>query len=198
VIIDALARVTRIDVVSAPKLLVLNNQTATLQVGDEVPVATQSAVSVISPGAPVVNSIEFRDTGVILKVTPRVNGNGEVLLDISQEVSSVVKTTTSDLDSPTIHQRRIVSSVAVRSGDTIALGGLISDNRTATNSGIPLLKDVPYLGNLFKTTDITGDRTELLVFITPRVSQDNADNRRITEELRREMKLLQPIRRQGG
>jgi general secretion pathway protein D len=102
------------------------------------------------------------------------------------------------IDSPTIHQRRIVSSVAVQSGETIALGGLISDNRATTSSGFPILEDVPYLGELFKTTDITGDRTELLVLITPRVSRDNDDNRRITEELKKEMKLLQPIRRQGG
>jgi len=121
VILDALESVTDVNVVSSPQLLVLNNQTATLQVGDQVPIATQSAVSVITPGAPVVNTIEFRDTGVILKVTPRVNEGGLVTLSITQEVSDVTKTTSSDLNSPTIQQRKVTTSVVVQDGETVAL-----------------------------------------------------------------------------
>ncbi|RJF87944.1 type II secretion system protein GspD [Oleomonas cavernae] len=166
-VLNALSGITNINVVSAPKLLVLNNQTATLQVGDEVPIATQSAVSTDNPDAPIVNSIEYRNTGVILKITPRVNDNGVVLLDIAQEVSNVVETTTSDLDSPTIQQRRIASSVAVQDGQTIALGGLITENRQDGNSGIPVLKDIPFLGPLFGTTERKRDRTELLILLTP-------------------------------
>ncbi|MGI9168954.1 MAG: secretin N-terminal domain-containing protein, partial [Caulobacteraceae bacterium] len=125
VTLNALRNVTDVHVLSAPKLMVLNNHTATIEVGDQVPISTSSQVSVAVPGAPVINSIEYQQTGVILKVTPRVNSSGLVLLDISQEVSNVANTTSSQLDSPTIQQRKIATSVAVQDGQTIALGGLI-------------------------------------------------------------------------
>jgi general secretion pathway protein D len=187
--LSALEGITTVNVVSSPKLMVLNNQTATLQVGDQVPIATQSAVSVGSAGAPVVNTIQFRDTGVILKVTPRVNEGGLVLMDISQEVSDVARTTTSNLDSPTIQQRKLASSVSVNTGETIALGGLIRDRRNDGSSGIPVLKDVPLLGNLFKTTTESTTRTELLVLITPQVVRTPTDIRRVTQELRDRLRI---------
>jgi general secretion pathway protein D len=187
IILDALESVTNVNVVSSPKLLVLNNRTATLQVGDQVPIATQSAVSVISPGAPVVNTIEFRDTGVILKVTPRVNEGGLVTLTITQEVSEVTRTTSSDLNSPTIQQRKVTSSVVVQDGETVALGGLIKDSHNLTRDGIPFLQRIPYLGALFRTDDNTGERTELLVLITPHVVESLEKARSVTEEIRRKM-----------
>ncbi|QEX16445.1 hypothetical protein FRZ44_17380 [Hypericibacter terrae] len=193
VILNALSDITNVKVISSPQLMVLNNQSARLQVGDQVPIAVQSAVSTIDPNAPIVNSIEFRDTGVILDVVPRVNAGGLVVLDIAQEVSDVVETTSSTLNSPTIRQRRIASTVAVQSGQTIALGGLIRDSRTDSETGIPLLSDIPYLGNLFKTTSQTSDRTELLILLTPRVVRNSEDSREITEELRRRLHALQPL-----
>lgn len=186
--LSALESITNVNVISSPKLMVLNNQTATLQVGDQVPIATQSAISTLTPGAPVVNTIQFRDTGVILKVTPRVNEGGLVQLDISQEVSDVTKTTTSGIDSPTIQQRKINSSISVQNGETIALGGLIRDRRTSGDSGIPVLKDIPLFGNLFKTTTDIDTRTELLVLITPRVVRTQVDIRRVTDELRERLR----------
>jgi len=188
-VLSALEGITTVNVVSSPKLMVLNNQTATLQVGDQVPIATQSAVSVGSAGAPVVNTIQFRDTGVILKVTPRVNEGGLVLMDISQEVSDVARTTTSNLDSPTIQQRKLASSISVTSGETIALGGLIRDRRNDGTSGIPVLKDVPLVGNLFKNTTESTTRTELLVLITPQVVRSPTDIRRVTRELRERLRI---------
>lgn len=192
-VLNALSGLTTINVVSAPKLLVLNNQTASLQVGDEVPVATQSAVSTANPDAPVVNAIEYRNTGVILKITPRVNDNGVVLLDIAQEVSNVVETTTSTLNSPTIQQRRLASSVAVQDGETIALGGLITENKRGGNSGVPILKDLPLVGNLFGFTEQKSDRTELLILLTPRVVRNMTDARRITDELREKIRGVPPL-----
>jgi len=192
-VLDALSSVTRINVVSSPQLLVLNNQTAALQVGDQVPIATQASQQQVTTGAPIVNSIELRDTGVILKVTPRVNESGLVLLDISQEVSDVVATTTSELNSPTIQQRRVASSVAVQDGETIALGGLIRDRRSNGRDGIPLLKDIPLLGNLFASTSTGIDRTELLILLTPRVIRGSGDARAATEELRRRIRGIPPI-----
>ena len=191
--INALAEVTNVNVISSPQLMVLNHQIARLQVGDQVPVAVQSATSVIDPDAPIVNSIEYRDTGVILEVVPRVNAGGLVVLEITQEVSDVVEKTSSTLNSPTIQQRQIESTVAIQSGETIALGGLIRDSRTQGETGVPLLMDIPLLGNLFKTTTDFNDRTELLVLLTPRVLQGAQDARAITEELRQRLSVLAPL-----
>lgn len=193
VILSALATRTHIEVISSPKLLVLNNQTATLQVGDRVPVVTQQAVSTVTSGAPVVNSVQYEDTGVILKLTPRVNRGGLVMLDITQEVSDVSATTTSGIDSPTIHERKINSSVAVQDGETVALGGLIVDNRTTDRNGIPFLEDIPILGNLFRQTHNSGVKTELMVLITPHVVDSASAARAITDELRRKLPAVQPL-----
>lgn len=193
--LNALESRTKINVISAPKLMVLNNQTAALQVGNQVPVSIQSAVGVVNPDSPIVNSIEYRDTGVILKVTPRVNAGGLVLLDIAQEVSDVVQTNTSTIDSPTISTRRISTSIAVQDGQTIALGGLITDNRSAGKSGLPLLSRIPLIGGLlFGRTNDTQNRTELLVLLKPRVVRTIDDGRAITEELRGKIRSIAPIR----
>lgn len=196
VILQLLSQLSTVRVLSSPNLMVLNNQPARLQVGDQVPIATQSAVSTFSSGAPVVNSIEYRDTGVILRVTPRVNASGLVLLDIAQEVSDVASTTTSSLNSPTISQRRLSSSVAVGDGQTIALGGLIRDNRATSKNGIPFLQDIPVLGALFGTRTSATTRTELIVLITPRVVRSGEEARAVTEELQRKLPLTIPVRSQ--
>jgi len=192
-VLNALTQITDVRVISSPQLMVLDNQTARLQVGDQVPIATQSAVSVSDPSAPIVNSIEFKDTGVILTVTPRVNASGLVTMEVLQEVSDVISTTTSDLNSPTIQQRSIESTVAVQSGDTVALGGLIQDREQESVSGVPLLSEIPLLGNLFKSTNKTKRRTELLVLITPRVVRDQSEARDVTEELRKRMSGIEPL-----
>ena len=192
--LNALESRTKINVLSAPKLMVLNNQTAALQVGNQVPVATQSAVGVVNPDSPVVNSIEYRDTGVILKVTPRVNAGGLVLLDISQEVSDVTNTTSSSINSPTISTRRISTSIAVQDGQVVALGGLITDKTTKGKRGLPFLSRIPLLGGLlFGNTDDSKDRTELLVLIKPRVIRTIDDAQAVTDELRAKIRTVQPI-----
>jgi general secretion pathway protein D len=193
VILNALTQITDVKVISSPQLMVLNNETARLQVGDEVPIVTQQVQSVDTTGAPIVNSIEYRDTGVILNVSPRVNAGGLVVLDIVQEVSDVVRTTTSGLNSPTIQQRQIKSTVAVQSGESVALGGLIRDGNTKGVTGLPVVSEIPLLGNLFKTTTDTQRRTELLVLLTPRVAASRQDARDITEELRSRVRSLAPL-----
>jgi general secretion pathway protein D len=190
--LNALAEDSRINVLSSPALMVLNNETATIRVGDEVPIATRSSVSNVDPNAPTVNEIEYRDTGVLLNVTPRVNVGGMVTMDIDQEVSNVTETTTSTLDSPTISQRRITSSVAVDSGETIVLGGLIREQEVTRDSGIPGLYKIPVLGKLFGTTAKVRERTELIVLITPRAVYKPADMRAITDEYERKMIGLAP------
>jgi general secretion pathway protein D len=194
VVLNALENVTHVEVISSPKIMVLNNLTATLQVGDQVPVETAQSVSTTSGDAPIVNSIQYEDTGVILKVTPRVNRGGVVMMDISQEVSAVDASAVTDgVNSPTIAQRKIESSIAIQDGQTVALGGLITDDKSKGKSGIPLLQDIPYLGNLFRTTNLTHDRTELIVLITPHVIDDSQKAQAITDELRRRLPSVQTI-----
>ncbi|WP_020591938.1 type II secretion system protein GspD [Kiloniella laminariae] len=153
-----------------------------------VPVATQSSVSNTDPNAPTVNTIEFRDTGVVLQVTPRVNTSGIINLEIEQEVSDVVSTTTSGIDSPTIQQRKVSSHVVVKSGESITLGGMIRDSQTDKESGLPVLSGLPVIGKLFGNTDNDHKRTELLIIITPRIARNSVDAREITNEFKQRLK----------
>jgi general secretion pathway protein D len=194
VILNALSTLTQVNVVSSPEVLVLDHQTAALQVGDQVPVITQSAQSTLVSGSPIVNSVQYLNTGVVLQVTPRVNSSGLITLDIDQSVSDVAKTTTSGIDSPTITQRRIVTSAVVQDGETIALGGLIIDNQTSGRSGVPLLSNIPLIGPLlFSTTSKGSARTELLVMLTPKILRNAQEARATTDELRNRMRALKPL-----
>jgi general secretion pathway protein D len=197
VVLNALTQITDLKVISSPTLLVLDNEPARLQVGDQVPISVRSSTSVIDPDSPVVNEIEYRDTGVILDIIPRVNSNGMVVLDIIQEVSDVVASTAdptlTETITPTIAQRRIASTVSVSSGETVALGGLIRDSDSNAVTGVPLLSDIPILGNLFKTTSDVQRRTELLVLLTPRVVRDSNDARTVTDELRRRLRAVESL-----
>jgi general secretion pathway protein D len=193
VVLSALAQLTHVDVVSAPQLLVLDHQTAALQVGDQVPIVSQQQQAVIVPGAPIINSVQYLNTGVVLEVTPRVNTSGLVTLDIDQSVSEANKTTTSDINSPTVTQRRVVTSVIVQDGETVALGGLILDNQTNDRQGIPVLSDIPIVGNLFRTTTKNTKRTELLVLLTPRIVRNTEGARGMTDELRNRMRAVKPL-----
>lgn len=184
VALNALSAITDVNVVSSPTLMVLDNKKATLQIGDEVPIATQSAVGVLAPGSPIVNSVGFRNTGILLNITPRISDHGRILLDIEQEVSDAVATTTSTIDSPTIQQRRVKTTVAVGDGESIVLAGLMQDRASKGRTQVPLIGDIPYVGNLFKQKDDSIRRTELLIAITPRVIKDDRHLRNISAEFR--------------
>lgn len=192
-VLNALQAKTNVRVLSSPKLLVLNNQTASLQVGDQVPIVTQQSQSVVAPGAPIVNTIELRDTGVILKVTPRVNDSGTIILDISQEVSDVARTTTSGINSPTIQQRKLASTVATRSGQMIALGGLIRERSTSGRSGIPLLSQIPVIGGIFGQQTKDGSRTELIILLTPTVIRSPEESRAAVDSLINALDDVRPL-----
>jgi general secretion pathway protein D len=195
VILNALDQITHVDVISSPEVMVLNNQLASLEVGDQVPILSGEAQSTVTADSPVVNSVEYLDTGIILKVTPRVNRSGQVMMDISQEVSGVDNTATSSntIGSPTIQQRKIDSSVSVTDGQTVALGGLFSDSHTTGFSGIPILDRIPLLGNLFGSNDDQHNRTELMVLITPHVVDNPEKARAVTDELRRKLPEVEPL-----
>lgn len=183
VVINALQSRTDVKVLSAPRLAVLNNQKASLQVGDEVPILTQVSQGTAAPGSPIVSSIQMRDTGVMLEVTPRINENGNVILEVTQEVSDVTSTTSSGIDSPTIQRRSLRSVIATRDGATVALGGLIRETSSRLHNGVPILKDIPYFGNLFKSTSTLTRRTELIVLLVPHVMRDAEEAQSVAEAL---------------
>ncbi len=187
--ISALQAVTTVKVLSSPEIMVLDNHPARLQVGNLVPYLTTSSQSALSPNAPVINSVAYQPTGVILEVTPRVNSGGLVTIDIDQQVSDVDTTTprASGIDSPTFLQRSITSRVVVQDGQTIGLAGLIRDNASRGNQGIPWLKDIPILGFFAGSQNNLRARTELLVLITPHVVHDQRDARALTEDLREQL-----------
>lgn len=188
VTINALDSVTDVRLLSSPTLMVLDNQVARLQVGDQVPITIRSAQSTLDPDAPLVAETEFRDTGVILEIQPTVNAGGLVVLNIRQEVSDVIDV--AGEENPTFAQRVVESTVAVQSGDTIALAGLIEENSTSARDGIPLLSDIPYLGAAFGTRSNAGARSELLIMIRPVVIRDQTDAQIATEELRRKLQAI--------
>jgi len=197
VALDALSNVTKVHVISTPNVTVMDNKTAMLQVGDQVPIQTQAAQATTALGAPILSSIQMIDTGVILSVTPHVNDNGRVLLDIEQEVSTATPTTTSGINSPTIQQRRVRTTVTVPDGEAVALGGLIQERNTVGRNSVPILGDIPVLGNAFGTKDDQINRTELLIIIRPRVMRDTEDARRATDEYRSRIKLEGPRSQMG-
>ncbi len=192
-VLNALQSKTNVRVLSAPKLQVLNNRPASLQVGDQVPIVTQQAQSVDGAGAPLINSVELRDTGVILQVTPRINDNGTVLLEISQEVSDVAPTTSSGINSPTIQQRRLTTTVVTQSGQMVVLGGLIRNRVTNGKSGIPGLSQLPIIGGLFGRKTNSGARTELVILITPSIIRGPEDVRNTVNAVIDNLDLTKPM-----
>jgi general secretion pathway protein D len=185
-IINALHALTDVKILSNPSLVVVDNESATLEVGHQVPISTGSA-TVLSASNTVVNTVDYKNTGIILNVQPRVNSNGNVLLDIEQEISSVPQAGTSL--TPTISQRKVKSEISVASGQTVMLAGLISDTQTNSRSGVPILDQIPLVGAAFGTATVKSTvRTELIIFIRPQIIRDGADASRVAEELRTKMR----------
>jgi general secretion pathway protein D len=188
--VSALGARTGVQVVSAPKIITLDNKTARLQVGDQVPIVTQTSQSTQTPNAPVLNNVDYRNSGVILSVTPRISGQNRIILEVSQEVSSVIQTKTSGIDSPTIQQRKFESTLSLRNGGVVALGGLISKTQNVSDSGVPGLKDVPGLGRLFKTATKDTARTELIVLLRARVVAEDDPSDTTMRDLFADMREL--------
>ncbi len=188
-VLSALSQVTDVELLSTPRMLVLANETAKLQVGDEVPIITQTSTAAQTT-AEIVNSVQYRDTGVVLNVTPRVGDHGRIFIDIQQEVSAVTNTTSSAIDSPTIEQRKFSTQIQVEDGQMVALGGLVSSSRTKSRSGIPILGRIPLVGNLFGSRNDSNARTELVVFLKPRLIQSRAEADRVTDELAERLHML--------
>lgn len=189
-VLSAQARANRLNVISSPSLMVLNNQEASIQVGDEIPIRTTESTNTNAGAAtnPIqTSSIQQRKTGVKLKVKPRVNASGLVIMDIEQSVETATRTGSSNIDSPTIATREITSNVAVQSDETIVLGGLIAENITNNKTGVPLLHELPILGTLFGSNTRADNKTELVVLLTPRVVKSRQDAGLIANEFRRKL-----------
>lgn len=188
VVINALSSLTNVKVLSAPSLVVTDNQPALLQVGQEIPVSTGSA-TVLSTSNTVVNTIQMRDTGVILKVWPHVHANGMIQLEVEQEISNAVDTTLT----PTISQRRVHSTISVASGQTVLLGGMISEQENKTMDGLPGVRHIAYLGDLFGSTKGSKNRSEIIIFIKPQIIRNGLDAQGVAEEFRSRLETMRGV-----
>lgn len=183
-VLEALQTVTDVNIISSPYLTVLDGRAARLSVGDQIPYLVQQTSAQDTGTTTTTNEIEVRDVGIILEVTPSIRADNSVLLNVQQEVSSADSTGTGETLTPVISQRTINSDIVVQSGKTVLLGGLIQDRTEKVTSGVPVISNVPVVGNLFKQTDDVKDRTELLVMITPRVVRRSLQLDNITRLLK--------------
>jgi general secretion pathway protein D len=183
-VLQAQASYSNVNVISSPSLMVLNNGEATILVGDSVPIQTGTVTSSIG-GSSTTNS--YVDTGVSLDIKPRVNANGLVLMDIMQSVNAANSTSSSTINSPTISKRQVQTNVAVQSGETVVLGGMIQETNTNNTDGVPWLHDIPYIGSLFGGTTRDKKKSELVVLLTPRVMKSRQDAQDVTEEFKRKL-----------
>ncbi|OBS52680.1 type II secretion system protein GspD [Methylosinus sp. 3S-1] len=186
VTLSALNQITNVNIISTPSLTVLDNRQAVLQVGDQVPVTTLTGANT-NGGVTTFNSVNYRDTGVILSITPHINESGRVMLELEQEVSNVASGTSATSTTPTIKQRRVKTQVVVNDSESLMLGGLIQDSSSRGSSQIPVIGDIPLFGNAFKSKTNSAGKTELLIMITPHVVRTLAEARDITDEFKRKM-----------
>jgi general secretion pathway protein D len=192
-VLNSLSSVTDVRLMSTPRVLVLSNETATLQVGDQVPIITQQS-SGTTTDSRIINSVQYRDTGVVLTVTPRVGDQGRMFIDIDQQVSEVSTTTSSDIDSPTIQQRRFTTKIQVEDGQVVALGGLFRDVRSVGDTGVPYLSRAPVIGSLFRSRDTSTRQTELVIFLRTTLVRSRSDADRVTDEIGSRLDRLSPRR----
>jgi general secretion pathway protein D len=185
VIIDAFDGITDVQVLSSPSLVVVENETARFQVGDQIPIVTRTVTSVTDPQAPVSNEVEYRDTGIILNIKPRIAENGVVTLEIGQEISNVASGAASL--TPTISTRTVKSQIAVVDGQTVLLGGLITEQSSRDHAGIPGLSRVHGIGALFGRRGTLNNRIELIILIRPSVIRGSEDAQHVAEELRQRL-----------
>ncbi|TVM00319.1 MAG: type II secretion system protein GspD [Candidatus Brocadia sp. WS118] len=190
-LMDILASNKKVRLLSAPHILVRDEQPAHIQVGEEVPIKTSAGQQ---QGTTVTfEQIQYRDTGIILTVTPHIAENDYITLDIKQEVSNANVTETGVNNSPTFTTRNAETSLVIKSSHTISLGGIIQQSDEKSISKVPLLGDIPYLGNLFKSTSIKNVRRELLMLITPYIANDAEEADALTNAFQKKLKEIEPL-----
>jgi general secretion pathway protein D len=170
---------------SRPRIMVKSGGEASIDVGNEIPVISSNSQSTTDSNAPVIQTISYRKTGVILDVKPTVHASGFVDIEITQELSEATPTSSSDIDSPTILNRKITTTVTLRDGGSVLLGGLISSTTSVGNQGVPILGRLPMIGKLFSTDTNTQDRTELMIMIIPYILNSPGEAEQLTDELQK-------------
>ncbi|MBN1625070.1 MAG: type II secretion system secretin GspD [Deltaproteobacteria bacterium] len=189
----ALAEKGKLNILSKPYILASNNQTATITVGNEVPFVTDSRTTETGQ---TINTIEYEDIGIILEVTPVINDEGLVTMDVSQEISAISDTTvkiSETVDAAVFAKRSSENRVIARSGQTVVIGGLMEDRKTDNVSKVPLLGDIPVLGALFRHVEKDNSKTELLIFITPTVAADDKELVEISNENKQENPMIDKV-----
>jgi general secretion pathway protein D len=181
-----LATSSNANVLSSPRILARNGETAMIQVGSEIPTITQQQTTAATAGSTgVLQSVQYRNTGVILRVKPTIYAGDRIDLDVTQEVSD--STRVGVAGSPIIDTRKVETKLSLKDGAAVLLGGLISQNNSRAESGVPLLKDIPGVGQLFRTNTDNNRKTELLVLITPYILADDHDAQEITGAFRNQL-----------
>ena len=187
-LLNLFARDSRVSILSTPRILVKSGESASIDVGTEVPIITSQATAPDLPStggdSSILQSIQYRKTGVLLDITAVVHSGQRVDIKLSQEVSEAAQTDTSEISSPSIFSRKLQTSLSLQDGESTLLGGLISRNHTAGKTKVPLLGDIPVLGAAFQSRRAEGIRTEMLMLITPYVLEDASQARAITEAIR--------------
>lgn len=192
-LIRALAEYNRINVLSSPNILTTDNKTALINIGDSIPLLTSQTSTAQTTGGlqNITQTIQYQDTGIILTVTPHINDKRMVVIDLRQEISNAIPNTVGGTNSPIIQKRTAETSVVVADGQTVLIGGLITEESSRTRTGIPLLAKIPILGYLFGSTRDAVKKRELILLITPRVIGDPNDAREITNQFEQRVKGLQ-------
>jgi general secretion pathway protein D len=191
-VLNTLGSDGRSQILASPQIMVLDNEKAEIKVGNRISVQTQAQTGV-GTSTGVLNSFQYLETGILLAVTPRINSGGMVTLDINQEVSEPLSSGNAANPNPDVATRNAKTSVQVASGESIALGGLIRENRLRSSSGVPLLSKIPVLGALFGQQTFSRTRTELVLVVTPKIVSDTSQAREVTNELRRKLPSLEGL-----
>ena len=185
-VLTALATDTRVTLLSNPKLLARNGESASIQVGDSIPILNQQQTTSTS-GTGVISSVQYVETGTILKIKPVIHSSDQVDMDITQEISSPGTVASGGIGSPPIGKRIVDTKLTLKHGATYVLGGLISNRKETTTTGVPFLKDIPIFGRAFKSNTDVNKRSEIIVMITPYIMNDDADARVVTEAVRKQL-----------
>lgn len=195
-VLNAFASNSQVNILSSPRIMVKSGESASINVGTEVPIVTSQSTdptTVRSGTTGVLQQIQYRRTGIILQVKPTVHAGNRIDLEINQEVSSAETNTTSNISSPVILNRSLETKLTLSDGGSILLGGLISSSTTQGNSGVPILKDLPLIGSIFRSDKQTRNRTELMVVIVPYVINNDQDAQAITDAFRQRLNLEAPF-----
>lgn len=189
-ILHALEKKSGVNILSTPHVTTSNHNTATIIVGENIPYVSQSRITETSDfiTPTVIDTFEYKDVGIILKITPHISQDGLVRLEIDSEFTKLIEGVTgSSVNTPTTAKRQVKTVVSMKSGSTIVIGGLIRDDKTSVEKKVPILGDLPLIGNLFRLRRDQIQKTNLLMFITPHVVSSQSDLEQISEAKKKEM-----------